>query len=259
MPTEAALPECVADLDKNRDALQSVTLECVRLDDQVHSDSLAAKFMAAVADALARCSSLQEFSLQLNTMPFSSWAALLNGAFRCRTLQYLDIRESTKIDAAVLECIAAQLSTSPALKALCIVDSLISDDGTEMAALRKGLFDNDTLEELVLSGSGITSTGARNVVRGLRCSATLRVLDLSFNGIDDEGLLGMSQDLCTILGLSELRLRGNKGITDVGGYVLCDVARDTKKLRIIDVTETDVSGSVIRAICAQIEETRKAA
>jgi len=91
-----------------------------------------------------------------------------------------------------------------------------------------------TLTELNLSGNGIGDQGATGLAEALKVNSTVRVLILSRNGICDQGATGLAEALTVNSTLTELHLDGNE-IGDQGATGLADALKVNSTLTLLDL------------------------
>ena len=108
------------------------------------------------------------------------------------------------------------------------------------------------IEELNLSGCGLTSDGVGEVVSGLSDNHSLRELDLRRNQIGSEGAVAMATMLKTNSSLERLHL-GRCGIGSSGGVELGAALERNKTLRHLGLSGNEQGDDGVRGLSAGLE------
>lgn len=124
--------------------------------------------------------------------------------------------------------------------------------------LASAIADCEGLEELDLNAyergqAQLTAPDACALAHAIRFNTHLRVLNLSWNAIRDDGTIAFADALCVNDTLLELDLTGN-AITDVGLVRLCETLRtDNRTLRKLILKENPFTDESARALAYALE------
>ena len=165
------------------------------------------------------------------------------GLHRCRSLETYYGPVTTEI--------IKSLTTLPMLERVYVwrnEDMAISRE--ECVALRGLLTDATEIKQLYMSQVGLGNTGMKILAEGITCNSFLTdgVLDLSENGIGDQGVQALALSLATNTNLRELRLSDNI-FGDVGLEALADSLARNRALRVLTIAgNTTITASGLRSV-----------
>ena len=116
-----------------------------------------------------------------------------------------------------------------------------------------GLFDNKTLEELVLFNvTGITDEDMTHLSTMLATNTTLKELELPNCNITDNGVRYICEGLTKNRTLTKLDIGYNHQITSVSTSTIADLIQTTTSLITLDLYDTSLNNDDIKTICTSL-------
>ncbi|CAJ1368041.1 unnamed protein product [Effrenium voratum] len=166
---------------------------------------------------------------------------------RCQTLHACE----TRIGDLGAERVAMALAANTSTQTLRLNDNDIGDAGVGLLA--EALRENRCLATLSLNRNRIGALGAAQLSQTLASSA-LTQLDLSQNGLGDEGVVHLAEGLSNPRGLLVLELQVNR-VGDAGAQALAAVLPQTR-LRQLHLRDNQISGPGAMALAEALPRSK---
>lgn len=114
-----------------------------------------------------------------------------------------------------------------------------------------------TLEHLILSYNMLGSDGVPDLLRNFGRNASLRTLDLSYNGISSyEGWHAVGRAMKLHTGLETLILRGNT-FTKEGASAFADGFSFNQSVTMLDISSTSAEADALLELCKSLAEQKR--
>ena len=151
------------------------------------------------------------------------------------SLEELNLRWNPAVTDIGLMAMGESLKRNRGLMSLDISYCSIGDQGMELLASTLEM--NGSLEELNLrwncAGTGI---GLMAMGESLKRNRGLKTLNISYCGIDDQGMKSLASALEMNGSLEELSLRGNRAVTGIGHVALGESLKRNRGLKTLDIS-----------------------
>ena len=168
----------------------------------LEGNNLSSQCIAAIADALKKCTNISVLSLRDNNITEEVADVLSEALSKNSNLQQLYLGNNYLHDRGVIK-ITKALNTTEYLLTLDLMNNNISEAAAD--ALASVITSCSQLEQLYLGDNKLQSTGTIKIARALQqanCRSTLRVLDLSNNRIGSDETV--SDEISRAVGNTEL-------------------------------------------------------
>ncbi|KAI8613906.1 hypothetical protein BC830DRAFT_428849 [Chytriomyces sp. MP71] len=229
--------------------LSSGTCRCAKL--RIHGNAVGAGGGVAIAQALARCKSLQE--VDLSRVDLGLALVEVCGGIR-KGLRRLEVDGCGSLPRIVTEALES-LGRNQACKELKRLGIGLNAIPPNLALLLSGVFENaKSLTHLGLKGCDkwqLGDHGCERVLDALRGNQTLVHIDLSFNGLRDRSCRAIS-DLLSECKLQEVMLAGNL-IADEGVRHFLKLLKRGWERRLLVDMEGNCIGAEVRRLCRRFE------
>ena len=168
------------------------------------------------------------------------------------SLEELDLSRNRAVTDIGLMALGESLRRNRGLKTLYISHCGIDDQG--MKSLASALEMNGSLEELDLRGNQvITGVGLMALGESLKRNRGLKKLDISYCGIDDQGMKSIASALEMNGSLEELNLSGNRAVTGVGFMALGESLKSNGDLKTLNISHCDIDDQGMKSIASALE------
>ena len=168
-----------------------------------------------------------------------------------KSLLTMDLRGG-KFSNGVVAHIAMILRHSKCLKTLNISYCGIDDQGVK--SLASAIEMNGSLEELNLSGNdAVTGIGHMALGESLKRNKTLKTLNISSCGIDDQGMKSLASALEMNGSLEELNLTGNDAVAGIGHMALGESLKRNKTLKTLNISSCGIDDQGMKSLASALE------
>ena len=158
----------------------------------------------------------------------------------------------TSLDSKCVSILSEILKTNKTIKILELFFSSLTGGIKQVS---DSLFNNKTLEELVLSHvTDITDEDITHLSTMLSSNTTLKELYLNDCNITDNGVRYICEGLTKNQTLTMLNIGGNRQITSVSTSTIADLIQTTKSLTTLDLYNTSLNNDDIKTICTSLNK-----
>ena len=157
------------------------------------------------------------------------------------------------MDSKCVSILSEILKTNKTIKTLVLWFSSLTGGIKQVS---DGLFNNETLEQLVLFNvTDITDEDITHLSTMLSSNTTLKVLRLSNCNITDNGVRYICEGLTKNQTLTELDIGGNPQITSVSTSTIADLIQTTTSLTELRLYDTSLNNDDIKTICTSLNKS----
>lgn len=169
------------------------------------------------------------------------------------TLESLDLRFNSLTAAAVKPIAQEGIKANTSLTSLCLAGNPIGAVGMETIAHTLIAHQRNSLTQLDLSSCELGPAGGMRLANLLGSSITLREVNLSENGLDDDTAVALAENVATSISLSQLDVCCNK-IGELGASRLIDAVQLNPHLTCLTLHGNNISRVVQKKIDNLLEE-----
>ena len=157
----------------------------------------------------------------------------------------------TSLDSKCVSILSEILKTNKTIKKLVLYSSLTGG----IKQVSDSLFNNKTLEQLWLSLiTDITDEDITHLSTMLSSNTTLKVLELSYCNITNNGVRYICEGLTKNQTLTMLDIGGNPQITSVSTSTIADLIQTTESLTVLYLYDTSLNNDDIKTICTSLNK-----
>ena len=233
---------------KAADAISSVILNNVQLEELYLNDNLLKSGVKQIANALKKISNLRRLNLNNNHIP-ECVAEDLAGAMLSNISLQVAAMMGNAFKTNGIITLSKSLSRISTLKLLNFHNNEITEKAADAIALV--VSNNFGLEELYL-GSNKLSKGAVKIVEGLRNISTLKVLDLNENDASVVVATKLASAIASNRSLNDLRLSGNR-LTTSGMVTIAKELSKISTLKMLNIRHNLITEDAADAIRSLLE------
>ena len=156
----------------------------------------------------------------------------------------------TSLDSKCVSILSEILKTNKTIKKLWLQSSSLTGGIKQVS---DGLFNNETLEQLVLYNiTDITDEDMTHLSTMLATNTTLKELYLSYCNITDNGVRYICEGITKNQTLTTLSIGHNHQITSVSTSTIADLIQTTTSLTTLYLYNTSLNNDDIKTICTSL-------
>lgn len=207
---------------------------------QLHGNYLGAAGVAAICDAVKTNKELRRLTMGNNHATDESAAAIaamLEGNY---TLEELDLRLNSLTAVGVKAIAQHGLAKNTSLRSLTLSGNQVGPVGANELTHVLSAHQRSVMEQLDLSSCGLMSTGGVRIASLLSTSISLKDVNLSDNGLDDEAAVCLAQNIADGFAISLVDVSCND-IGEEGASQLIDAALRNAQLSALVMHGNNIS------------------